>query len=213
MPDDFSRIDVSEREDVSYLFELIREHAIGLVKESLKKEGKGEKSRALKYCEKAVDQWIASARSSLEPNLTINGNPFSQDDAEMEPFDQALSQRVQHLTEQCDNLTAHVIEARKTLPSRRAAALQARYKLTDERQKKIDARRRTVEEDFQHAQSVPKASFDISILERAEEVKRTLGSSVNGIEKLAVTLLEQSSAADEQAKFVKRLRTMSASNP
>jgi hypothetical protein len=55
MPDDFPRIEVSEREDVHYLFDLIRKHAIGLVEERLTKDGTSQNSKALRYCEKAVD--------------------------------------------------------------------------------------------------------------------------------------------------------------
>jgi hypothetical protein len=67
----------------------------------------------------------------------------------VEPFDQALSQRVQHLTEQYDNLTAQVIESRKTLPARRAAALQSRYDTVREDERSVEERRATLVEEFE----------------------------------------------------------------
>lgn len=64
-----------------------------------------------------------------------------------QPFDQALSQRVQHLTERSDMLTAQVIAARKSLPARRAAALDERYKVIEKRQGVEEAKRRQTEEE------------------------------------------------------------------
>jgi len=56
---------------------------------------------------------------------------------------------VQLLTEQSDKLTAQVIEARKTLPARRAAALEARSEVLSERLRKKEAKRRAIEESFE----------------------------------------------------------------
>ena len=56
MPDDFPRIDVSERGDITHVFDAIRRHAVQLVKEELKRDGLGQDSEALAACQKAIDQ-------------------------------------------------------------------------------------------------------------------------------------------------------------
>ncbi len=65
----------------------------------------------------------------------IQHKPFQADSpsvsllVDMEPFDEALSKRVQTLTETTEKLTEEAIINRKTVPSQRAAAIRRREAL------------------------------------------------------------------------------------
>lgn len=63
---------------------------------------------------------------------------------------------------------------------------------------------------FSHSNSLQSATA--FKLKRGEQVGKTLRLAVEEIEGLVVSLLEQSSAANDQANFVKRLRIMSAAH-
>lgn len=70
MPDDFPRIDLSEREDAEHVFALIRKHALRLVKQELSKDGMGEDSEALAACQKSIDGVSVQSREECRPSLT-----------------------------------------------------------------------------------------------------------------------------------------------
>ncbi|PWY99499.1 hypothetical protein BCV70DRAFT_201063 [Testicularia cyperi] len=127
----------------------------------------------------------------------------------IEPFDEELSRRVQNLAEQSDKLTEEVISYRKTLPSRRAEAMQRRAEVISALEAKKEEQRRGEEaanaKELEKTATLPKAD-----LKRKSEVAETLQQSVRDITGLQVSILEQATAANEQAKLVKRLRTMPA---
>lgn len=137
---------------------------------------------------------------------------------------------MQHLSERADTLTAEAIAARKTIPARRAELVKARTEALDRIGKSKEQKRRTAEEAFEHSaekssthdpsehnvrsvkgKSTNAEAFGLVKLDRSEEVGSTLRTAAQEIDQLAVSLLEQTSAAHEQANFVKRLRIMSAS--
>lgn len=68
-----------------------------------------------------------------------------------EPFDQVLSQRVQHMSEQADKLTAEAIKARKTLPAQRAALIRERHAVLQRAAEAREKRRRQDEDDLAEA--------------------------------------------------------------
>ena len=70
MPDDFPRIDLSEREDAEHVFALIRKHALRLVKQELARDGMGEDGEALAACQKSIDGVSAQSREECRPSLT-----------------------------------------------------------------------------------------------------------------------------------------------
>lgn len=101
----------------------------------------------------------------MEPNVSVNGLDYKEGisggqwmsvhihwfaylSSTVEPFDQALSQRVQHLSEQADKLTADAITARKTIPRRKADIMQQRSAALAHIDKTNEKRRREVEEEF-----------------------------------------------------------------
>lgn len=142
--------------------------------------------------------------------------PFREGTDGTQPFDQDLSQRVQRLSERCDTSTAQAIAARKTIPSKRATLLQTRAQIQKEIDQKREHKRRKLESEIenlikgrdsehQRSQSIAKP------LERSKDIAQSLRTAKEDIDQLAVALVEQTSAANEQAKFVQRLRIMSAS--
>lgn len=147
--------------------------------------------------------------------------PFREGTDGTQPFDQDLSQRVQRLSERCDTSTAQAIAARKSIPSRRAALLQTRAKIQKEIEEKRENKRRKLESEIENLikerdsqikeRDSQKAENTIKPLERSEEVAQSLRKAKENIDQLALALVEQTSAANEQAKFVQRLRIMSAS--
>lgn len=72
---------------------------------------------------------------------------------------------------------------------------------------KKEEQRRAAEKE--HAQQLQEERKPIAVeLKRKAEVAATLQESVTDIKSLQVSILEQATAAGEQAKLVKRLRTM-----
>lgn len=127
--------------------------------------------------------------------------------AGVEPFDEELSRRVQVLNDQANTLTTEVIGFRKALPTRRAEAMERRAAVIRALEAKNEQRRRAVEKE--HAERLRQSSKPIAVeLKRKAEVADTLKNSVIDITSLQVSILEQATAANEQAKLVKRLRTM-----
>jgi prophage DNA circulation protein len=140
--------------------------------------------------------------------------PFREGTDGTQPFDQDLSQRVQRLSERCDTSTAQAIASRKAIPSKRAALLQTRAEIQREIAQKRENKRRRLENEIEKLIKERDSQRDESIvkpLERSEEVANSLQKAKENIDQLAVALVEQTSAANEQAKFVQRLRIMSAS--
>lgn len=129
----------------------------------------------------------------------------------LEPFDEDLSRHVQSLAERSDQLTEEVITYRKTLPARRAQAMQRRAQIVKQLEDKREAQRRKLEKQKADkvAASLPEMSGMFSIhsrpqpshthtdrvdaqsthtvdLQRKDQVKRTLDQSVKDITGLQV---------------------------
>ncbi|PWN37206.1 uncharacterized protein FA14DRAFT_170083 [Meira miltonrushii] len=214
MQDDFPKVDLTERGDLDHVLEQIRKHSLALLRDELDKAGQSNDRKVLKTCEETIELWIKSAKKKLESNVTVNGMPFREGTDGTQPFDQELSQRVRMLSERCDTSTAQAIAARKTIPSKRAALLQTRAQLQREIEQKRENKRRRLESEIEKLvkeRDSQTGESTIKPLERSEEVADSLRTAKENIDQLAVALVEQTSAANEQAKFVQRLRIMSAS--
>lgn len=146
----------------------------------------------------------------------------------IEPFDEELSRRVQNLAEQSDKLTEEVIAYRKTLPSRRAEAMEKRAAVIKALEAKNEEQRRSIESTSLKA--LEQRSKPLALdLERKADIAQTLQRSVQDVTGLQTvsqspydhvwgllliplllsqSILEQATAATEQARLVKRLRTM-----
>lgn len=66
-----------------------------------------------------------------------------------EAFNVKLSEEVQKLTQEADKLTEEVIKARKSVPSRKAAALQARLEVVNEKEGGKQRGRRRAEKEHE----------------------------------------------------------------
>lgn len=67
----------------------------------------------------------------------------------MAPFDQALSQRVQALAAESDELTAQLVHSRRTVPERKAEALAARANAVKMLAEREEEKRREVTQEWQ----------------------------------------------------------------
>ncbi|PWN40389.1 hypothetical protein IE81DRAFT_349304 [Ceraceosorus guamensis] len=211
---DFPRVDLSSAADLDRILDNIRAHALQMLSDRVEREHQASKSKsssssssrsAIEVGQKAIDIWIASARRRLELNITANGLTFSQlasQKTPVAPFDQVLSQRVQSLAAESDDLTAQLVHARRTVPQRRADALAARANVVRTLAAKEEEKRQLVEEEWAERD---KDQVDLS-LPRAESVRKSLLEAVGSIDALQVALLEQTSEAQDHTDLVRRLR-------
>ncbi|EPQ30445.1 uncharacterized protein PFL1_01971 [Pseudozyma flocculosa PF-1] len=209
MPEQFPRLNLETPKDLDYVLQQIRRHAHQLAKLEFDDEFLRRKPFKQAW-DKSVDVWTATARQKLEPNLLFNGytlHEYSKQSKATEPFDEDLSKEVQTLAEQSDRLTEEVIGCRKSLPTRRAEAMQRRAEvLRALEEKKEKQRARAQDAHRQKAESVAQ-TLEVD-LPRKDQVKRTLDESVDDITGLQVSILEQATAAAEQTRLVKKLRSM-----
>ncbi|PWN47093.1 hypothetical protein IE53DRAFT_390776 [Violaceomyces palustris] len=201
MPEEFPKLNLDSPQDLDHVMTSIREYALNLAD--------NQPAEVRQALVKAIDQWITTARIKLEPNILVNGMTFSEYNKqakEVEPFDEMLSVKVQNLSQEADKLTEQVISYRKRLPSERVAAMERREKVLESLQRKVENERRGTElESRAMLVDLPEIKVD---LERKPQVAETLRKAVDEINSLQVSLIEQATAADEQTRLVKRLRTM-----
>lgn len=111
--------------------------------------------------------------------------------AGIEPFDEDLSRKVQTLAEQSDKLTEEVIAYRKTLPSRRAEAMEKRAAVIKALEEKKEEQRRSAEAANLRALEARSKPLLLDV-ERKADVAQTLQRSVQDITGLQTVSLTAS---------------------
>lgn len=124
----------------------------------------------------------ADRASTLTTSPDLLSHPFH---AGVEPFDEELSRRLQVLNDQANTLTTEVIGFRKSLPARRAQAMERRAAVIRALEAKKEEQRRATEKE--HALRLREQKKPISVdLKRKAEVADTLRHSVLDITSLQV---------------------------
>ncbi|EST05171.1 Kinetochore Mis14 [Kalmanozyma brasiliensis GHG001] len=205
----FPRLNLDRPADLDHVLHVINDHAHKVAQMEFGSEL--ERDKALKaLVDKMIKRLTGATKAKIERNLLYNGmspGEYSRHSKGVEPFDEDLSRRLQVLNDQSNTLTTEVIAFRKALPARRAEAMEKRAAVIRALEAKTEEQRRAAEEE--HALRLREQSKPINIdLKRKAEVADTLKHSVVDITSLQVSILEQATAANEQAKLVKRLRTM-----
>ncbi|TKY89271.1 hypothetical protein EX895_001802 [Sporisorium graminicola] len=205
----FPRLNLDRPADLDHVLRVIDQHAHKVAQMEFGSEL--DRDKALKaVVGKMIHRLTGATKAKIERNLLYNGmspSEYSRHSKGVEPFDEDLSRRLQVLNDQANTLTTEVIGYRKTLPARRAEAMEKRATVIRALEAKKEELRRAAEKD--HAVQLREQGKPISIdLKRKAEVADTLKHSVVDITSLQVSILEQATAANEQAKLVKRLRTM-----
>ncbi|KIS68892.1 uncharacterized protein UMAG_02878 [Mycosarcoma maydis] len=205
----FPRLNLDRPADLDHVLRAIDQHAHKVAQMEFGSELERDKAlRAL--VNKTFKRLTGAAKAKIERNLLYNGmspSEFARHSKGVEPFDEDLSRRLQVLNDQANTLTTEVIGFRKALPARRAEAMEKRAAVIRALEAKKEEQRRNAEKE--HAQQLREQSKPVNIdLKRKAEVAGTLKQSVVDITGLQVSILEQATAATEQVKLVKRLRTM-----
>ncbi|KAN0064809.1 hypothetical protein ACQY0O_001866 [Thecaphora frezii] len=209
MPEQFPKLNLDTPKDLDYVLHQIRKHAHHLAK--LEFNDHIQRSKQFKHAwDKSVDVWTATARQKLEPNLLFNGytlSEYSKQSKATEPFDEDLSKSVQLLAEQSDRLTEQVIGYRQSLPARRAEAMQRRADVL----RALEEQKELQRQKLQACHALRLVDDKVALhqdLPRNQSVKRTLDQAVVDITGLQVSMLETATAAAEQTRLVKKLRSM-----
>ncbi|SJX63106.1 uncharacterized protein SRS1_13932 [Sporisorium reilianum f. sp. reilianum] len=206
----FPRLNLDRPADLDHVLNVIDQHAHKVAQMEFGSEL--ERDKALKaVVNKLIQRLTGATKAKIERNLLYNGMSPSEYSrhSKVEPFDEDLSRRLQVLNDQANTLTTEVIGWRKTLPARRAEAMEKRAAVIRALEARKEEHRRAAEKE--HALQLREQSKSNPIridLKRKAEVADTLKHSVVDITSLQVSILEQATAANEQAKLVKRLRTM-----
>ncbi|SPO24396.1 uncharacterized protein UTRI_03664 [Ustilago trichophora] len=205
----FPRLNLDRPTDLDYVLHAIDQHAHKVAQMEFGSEL--ERDKALKaVVDKMIKRLTGAMKAKIERNLLYNGmspSEYARHSKGVEPFDEDLSRRLQVLNDQANTLTTEVIAFRKALPTRRAQAMEKRAAVIRALEAKKEEQRRALEKE--HALKLREQSKPIATdLKRKAEVADTLKHSVVDITSLQVSILEQATAANEQARLVKRLRTM-----
>ncbi|SPO45507.1 uncharacterized protein PSANT_03193 [Moesziomyces antarcticus] len=209
MSSHFPRLNLDRPADLDHVLRVIHQHATKVAQMEFGSElGRDKALKAV--VDKMTKRLTGATRAKIERNLLYNGmspHEYARHSKGVEPFDEELSRRLQMLNDQANNLTTEVIAFRKSLPARRAQAMEKRAAVIRALEAKKEQQRRAVEKE--HANKLREESRPIALdLKRKAEAADTLKQSVLDITSLQVSILEQATAASEQAKLVKRLRTM-----
>ncbi|KAJ1026786.1 hypothetical protein NDA16_002083 [Ustilago loliicola] len=207
----FPRLNLDRPADLEHVLHVIDEHARKVAQMEFGSEL--ERDKALKaVVDKLIKRLTDATKTKIERNLLYNGmspSEYARHSKGVEPFDEDLSRRLQVLNDQANTLTTEVIAFRKALPARRAQAMERRAAVIRALEARKEEQRRAAEKE--HAHKLHEQSKPVAVdLKRKAEVADTLTQSVVDITSLQVSILEQATAANEQAKLVKRLRTMPA---
>ncbi|SNX83824.1 uncharacterized protein MEPE_02532 [Melanopsichium pennsylvanicum] len=205
----FPRLNLDKPADLDHVLQAIHSNAHKIAQMEFGSEL--ERDKALKATvDKVIRRLTGATKAKIERNLLYNGmspSEFARHSKGFEPFDEDLSRRLQLLNDHANTLTTEVIGFRKTLPTRRAEAMERRAAVIRALEAKKEEQRRSAEKE--HALRLREQSKPIAVdLKRKAEVADTLKESVVDITSLQVSILEQATAASEQAKLVKRLRSM-----
>ncbi|SPC66060.1 uncharacterized protein UHOD_04539 [Ustilago sp. UG-2017b] len=207
----FPRLNLDKPADLEHVLQVIDQHAHKVAQMEFGSEL--ERDKALKeVVVKVIKRLTGATKAKIERNLLYNGmspSEYARHSKGVEPFDEDLSRRLQVLNDQANTLTTEVIAYRKALPARRAQAMERRAAVVRALEARKEEQRRVAEKE--HAKKLREQSKPMAVdLKRKAEVANTLTQSVVDITSLQVSILEQATAANEQAKLVKRLRTMPA---
>ncbi|KAJ1018243.1 hypothetical protein NDA18_006402 [Ustilago nuda] len=207
----FPRLNLDKPADLEHVLQVIDQHAHKVAQMEFGSEL--ERDKALKaVVVKVIKRLTGATKAKIERNLLYNGmslSEYARHSKGVEPFDEDLSRRLQVLNDQANTLTTEVIAYRKALPTRRAQAMERRAAVVRALEARKEEQRRVAEKE--HAKKLREQSKPMAVdLKRKAEVANTLTQSVVDITSLQVSILEQATAANEQAKLVKRLRTMPA---
>ncbi|KAJ9479348.1 hypothetical protein PHBOTO_002829 [Pseudozyma hubeiensis] len=205
----FPRLNLDRPADLDHVLRVVNQHAHKVAQMEFGSEL--ERDKALRaVVDKMLTRLTGATKAKIERNLLYNGmspSEFARHSKGVEPFDEDLSRRLQVLNDQANTLTTEVIAFRKALPARRAEAMEKRAAVIRALEAKKEEHRRADEKA--HTLQLSEQSKPIGIdLKRKAEVADTLRHSVVDITSLQVSILEQATAATEQAKLVKRLRAM-----
>ncbi|SOV03902.1 uncharacterized protein UDID_04539 [Ustilago sp. UG-2017a] len=207
----FPRLNLDKPADLEHVLQVIDRHAHKVAQMEFGSEL--ERDKALKeVVVKVIKRLTGATKAKIERNLLYNGmspSEYARHSKGVEPFDEDLSRRLQVLNDQANTLTTEVIAYRKALPARRAQAMERRAAVVRALEARKEEQRRVAEKE--HAKKLREQSKPMAVdLKRKAEVANTLTQSVVDITSLQVSILEQATAANEQAKLVKRLRTTPA---
>ncbi|SAM82442.1 uncharacterized protein UBRO_04539 [Ustilago bromivora] len=207
----FPRLNLDKPADLEHVLQVIDQHAHKVAQMEFGSEL--ERDKALKeVVVKVIKRLTGATKAKIERNLLYNGmspSEYARHSKGVDPFDEDLSRRLQVLNDQANTLTTEVIAYRKALPARRAQAMERRAAVVRALEARKEEQRRVAEKE--HAKKLREQSKPMAVdLKRKAEVANTLTQSVVDITSLQVSILEQATAANEQAKLVKRLRTMPA---
>ncbi|KAJ1026421.1 hypothetical protein NDA13_003802 [Ustilago tritici] len=207
----FPRLNLDKPADLEHVLQVIDQHAHKVAQMEFGSEL--ERDKALKaVVVKVIKRLTGATKAKIERNLLYNGmspSEYARHSKGVEPFDEDLSRRLQVLNDQANTLTTEVIAYRKALPARRAQAMERRAAVVRALEARKEEQRRVAEKEY--AKKLREQNKPMAVdLKRKAEVANTLTQSVVDITSLQVSILEQATAANEQAKLVKRLRTMPA---
>ena len=213
MPRELPRVDLEHPSDLDFIVQAVHSYARDVGAERLRTRGRA--AAALQdTLDQALARWVYAARTRLIPNVLVNGltlAEYAKQETAMEPFDEALSQRVQALSDTMDEQTERVVDYRKSVPTayaqavaRRAAARRALADAKeDQRQRRLRTSKRHAAAPYPAIARGQPLHLDADAKARAQA---TLANVYANLRRLHAALPVRQESALEQERLVRHLR-------